>query len=197
MEMGTGVEEHGEVMGRKPATYADLEALPEHVVGELIAGELYASPRPAIPHTLAASRLGGELMSPFDRGRGGPGGWLILFEPELHLGEDVLVPDLSGWRRERVPQPPRTAAFTLAPDWVCEVLSTSTAALDRTVKLPVYARERVQHVWFVDPVACTLEVLRLQGTGYAPLATHSGSDMVRAPPFEALELELAFLWGER
>ncbi|HYH95424.1 Uma2 family endonuclease [Hyalangium sp.] len=183
-------------MGRKPATYADLESLPANVVGELIAGELYASPRPAAPHTVAASRLGGELSGPFDRGRGGPGGWLILDEPELHFGEDALVPDLAGWRRERMPRPPRTAAFTLAPDWVCEVLSTSTAALDRGVKLPVYAREGVRHVWFMDPGARTLEVLQLAGARYTLLVTHAGLARVHAPPFEALELELAFLWGE-
>lgn len=126
-------------MGHKPATYADLEALPEHVVGELIAGELHVSPRPASPHTVAASVLGFELGGPFHLGRGGPGGWVLLDMPELHLGQDVLVPDLAGWRRERMPRPPRTAAFTLAPDWVCEVLSPSTARLDRALKLPVYS----------------------------------------------------------
>ncbi len=191
-----GVEEHGEVMGRKPATYADLEALPAHVVGELIAGELHVSPRPAAPHAVAGSRLGGKLSSRFDWGEGGPGGWLILFEPELHFGEDVLVPDFAGWRRERMPRPPRTAAFTLAPDWLCEVLSPSTAALDRGAKLPVYAREGVRHVWLVDPEARTLEVLRLEGTRYTLLVTHTGRARVRAEPFEAIELELAFLWGE-
>lgn len=196
MEMGMGVEEHGEVMGRKPATYADLEALPAHVVGELIAGELHVSPRPAAPHAVAGSRLGGKLSSRFDWGEGGPGGWLILFEPELHFGEDVLVPDFAGWRRERMPRPPRTAAFTLAPDWLCEVLSPSTAALDRGAKLPVYAREGVRHVWLVDPEARTLEVLRLEGTRYTLLVTHTGRARVRAEPFEAIELELAFLWGE-
>jgi Uma2 family endonuclease len=196
METGMGVEEYGEVMGKKPATYADLEALPPHVVGEIIAGELYASPRPAAPHVVAASRLGGELLGPFDRGRDGPGGWIILFEPELHLGGDVLVPDFAGWRRERMPQPPRTAAFTLAPDWLCEVLSPSTAVLDRAVKLPVYAREGVRHVWLVDPELRTLEVFRLDGEKYTLLATHAGKSNVRAEPFEALELELAYLWGE-
>jgi Uma2 family endonuclease len=196
METGAGVEEHGEAMGRKPATYADLEALPEHVVGELIGGELHVSPRPAVPHTVAASRLGGELSGPFDRGRGGPGGWILLDEPELHLGEDVLVPDLAGWRRERMPRPPRTAAFTLAPDWVCEVLSPSTAALDRAVKLPVYARERVRHVWLVDPEARTLEVYWLEGAHYSLRITHAGKARVHVEPFEAIELELAFLWGE-
>jgi Uma2 family endonuclease len=196
METGMGVEEHGEAMGRKPATYADLEALPENVVGELIAGELFVSPRPAVPHAVASSHLGGELSGPFERGRGGPGGWIILDEPELHFGEDVLVPDLAGWRRERMPQPPRTAAVTLAPDWVCELLSPSTSALDRGVKLPVYARQGVRHIWFVDPVARTLEVLRLEGTRYLLLVTHTGMARVRAEPFEAIELELAFLWGE-
>ena len=196
IEKWMGVEEQGEGMEKKPATYADLEALPEHLVGELIAGELYASGHPAVPYTVAVSRLGGELSGRFDRGHGGPGGWLILNKPELHFGEDALVPDVVGWRRERMPRPPRTAAFTLAPDWVCEVLSPSTAALDRGVKLPVYAREGVRHVWFVDPEARTLEVLRLEGARYTLLVTHTGMARVRAEPFEAIELDLAFLWGE-
>ena len=191
-----GVGEHGEHLERKPASYADLEALPDSVTGELIAGTLFASPRPAGPHTLAASRLGIALGGPFDQGRGGPGGWFVLDEPELHLREDVLVPDLAGWRRERMPRPPRTAAFTLAPDWVCEVLSPSTRALDRAVKLPVYAREGVRHIWLVDPEAHTLEVFRLEGGHYSLLATHAGPARVRAEPFDAIELELAFLWGE-
>ena len=184
-------------MGRKPATYADLEALPPHVVGELIAGELHVSPRPALPHTVAASRLGGKLSGPFDEGSGGPGGWIILDEPELHFGEDVLVPDLAGWRRERMPRPPRTAALTLVPDWACEVLSPSTAALDRGIKLPVYAREGVRHIWLMDPEARTLEVFQLEGSRYVLLVTHTGLARVRAEPFEALELDLSFLWGER
>ncbi len=196
MEMGMGVEEDGEVMGRRPATYADLEALPEHVVGELIAGALYVSPRPAAPHTVAASRLGGELLGPFDRGREGPGGWILLHAPDLHVGDGVLVPDLAGWRQERMPAPPRTAAFTLAPDWVCEVLSPSTEALDRAVKLPVYAREGVRHAWLVDPELRTLEVFRLEAGRYVLLGTHTGKARVRAEPFEAFELELAYLWGE-
>jgi Uma2 family endonuclease len=194
--METGVEVEERSMGKRPATYADLEALPPNVVGEIVEGELYASPRPAIPHAVAASQLGGELIGPFNRGRGGPGGWIILDEPELHLGEDVVVPDLAGWRRERMPQPPRTAATSLAPDWVCEVLSSSTVALDRGAKLRVYAREGVRHVWWVDPVARTLEVLRLEGTHFLLLDTYTGQARVRAQPFEALELELAVLWGE-
>ncbi|AFE03845.1 hypothetical protein COCOR_01061 [Corallococcus coralloides DSM 2259] len=183
-------------MGKKPATYADLEALPEHVVGEIVAGELYASPRPAFPHAIAASHLGSELTGPFDRGRGGPGGWLILSESELHFGEDVLVPDIGGWRRERLPEAPRAAASRLAPDWVCEVLSPSTRKLDREVKLPVYAREGVRHVWFLDPVPRVLEVFRLESEGYRRVGLHSGSAVVHVEPFEALALELSFLWDE-
>jgi Uma2 family endonuclease len=183
-------------MERKSATYADLEALPDTVVGELISGTLHASPRLMFPHALAATRLGAELGSPFDRGRDGPGGWYILGKPELHFGEDVLVPDLAGWRKERMPQAPRTAATSLAPDWVCEVLSPSTAALDRAVKLPVYAREGVRHVWLLDPLARTLEHFRLEEARYLLLVTHSGPARVRVEPFEAIELELAWLWDQ-
>src|SRR5262249_9124378 len=133
-------------LSERPATYADIEALPPNMVGEIVRGVLYASPRPASPHAAAASAVGEELAPPFKRGRGGPGGWVILSEPELHLREDVLVPDLGGWRRDRMPEMPHVAAFDLAPDWGCEVLSPSTAKLDRGEKLPVYARERVGHV---------------------------------------------------
>ncbi|KFE62960.1 Uma2 family endonuclease [Hyalangium minutum] len=184
-------------MGKKPATYADLEALPENVMGELINGELHVSPRPATPHTVAASRVGAKLVVAFDEGSRGPGGWIILFKPEPHFGEDVLVSELAGWRRERLSRPPRTAALTLAPDWVCEVLSPSTSALDRGLKLPLYARQGVRHVWLMDPEARTLEVFRLEGTRYVLLVTHTGLARVRAEPFEALELDLAYLWGER
>jgi Uma2 family endonuclease len=192
-----GVGEYGEGMERKRATYADLEALPDNMVGELVAGTLYASPRPAAPHAFASSHLGVLLGGPFDHGRGGPGGWRILNEPELHFGEDVLVPDLAGWRRERMPVRPRTAAFMLAPDWVCEVLSPLTRALDRAVKLPVYAREGVNHVWLVDAESRTLEVFRREEDRYTLLVTHTGLTNVRAEPFDAIELELDFLWGDK
>jgi Uma2 family endonuclease len=181
---------------RAPVTYADLEALPEHVVGEILDGELVVSPRPAPKHARACSRLGMRIGSPFDLGDGGPGGWWILFEPELHLGQDVVVPDLAGWRRERMPSLPETAWFELAPDWVCEVLSPSTVRHDRAHKLAIYARERVAHAWLVDPLARTLEVLRLGETGWVIVAVHSGDAVVRAEPFAALELDLLPLWGE-
>jgi hypothetical protein len=124
---------------RRPATYDDIVALPGHLVGELVAGELYVSPRPAVPHAVGASALGATLLTRMQFGDGGPGGWWILHEPELHLVEDVVVPDIAGWRRERLPAPPREGFLSLAPDWVCEVLSPSTSRFDRTKKLPLYA----------------------------------------------------------
>lgn len=197
MELETGVGEHGRGMERKRATYADLEALPDTVIGELIDGVLYASPRPSGPHNVAGFRLGMELGGPFDRGRGGPGGWVLLYEPELHFGEDVLVPDVVGWRRERMPRPTSHVFYTVAPDWLCEVLSPSTKRLDRNEKLPVYAREGVRHVWLIDPKSRTLEVLRLGASGYELLATYEGNGPIRAEPFESFELDLAYLWDER
>jgi Uma2 family endonuclease len=179
---------------KKGATYDDLREVPEHFVAEMFDGELYASPRPALPHARAASLLGAELTRPFDRGLNGPGGWVILDEPELHFGSDVLVPDIAGWRRTRLPNVPAEAYLTLAPDWVCEVLSPSTETIDRTKKLRVYARVRVDHVWLLDPLRQTLEVLSLQSASWAPLAIHEGRGKVRAAPFDAIELDLGSLW---
>lgn len=179
-----------------PATYEDLLAVPDHLVAEIVDGELHTSPRPAPRHADASSGLGGALRGPFDRGRGGPGGWRILFEPELHLGRDVLVPDLAGWRRERMPQVPDEAYISLVPDWVCEVLSPSTAALDRARKLPIYAREQVSHAWLVDPIARTLEVLRLEAGRWVLVGTWAGTATVHAEPFEALGLDLTLLWDD-
>ena len=180
----------------RPATYEDLAALPDIVVAEILDGELYSSPRPAPRHTVAGSRIGSELVGPFDRGVSGPGGWWILLEPELHLRRDVVVPDWAGWRRTRMPRVPETAYFPLAPDWICEVLSPSTATIDRAKKLRIYAREQVAHAWLVDPIARTLEVLRLENGRWTLLATHVGAEVVRAEPFTEIELELASLWAD-
>ncbi len=179
---------------RRPATYQDVLDAPQGLVAELVNGALYTHPRPASRHTRAASALGIEVGGPFDHGRGGPGGWVILDEPELHFGPDVVVPDLAGWRRERMPELPDVPFFELAPDWVCEVLSPSTAGFDRDVKRSVYARASVQHAWLVDPLLRRLEVLRLGPAGYQTVETCHGDEAVRAEPFEALELPLAALW---
>ena len=180
----------------RPATYDDLVKLPDNLVAEIVGGELHASPRPAPRHAVASSGLGPLLVGPFQWGRGGPGGWWILDEPELHLGGEVLVPDLAGWRRTRMPSIPETAFFPLAPDWVCEVLSPSTAALDRARKLAIYAREGVAHGWLIDPIARTLEVLQLESGRWSILATHLGDEVVRAEPFATSELALRDFWAD-
>jgi hypothetical protein len=180
----------------RPATYADLEKLPDNLVAEIVDGELHASPRPAPRHASAGSVVGAGLVPPFHLGRGGPGGWWILYEPELHLGGDVLVPDWAGWRRSRMPHLPTTAYFPLASDWICEVLSPSTSRLDRVQKLAIYAREGVAHAWLVDPDAGTLEVLRLEHDRWTILATHAGAEVVRAEPFAEIEIELSALWAD-
>jgi Uma2 family endonuclease len=181
---------------RRRATYEDLLEVPDRLVAEIIDGELITSPRPAPAHALASSALGAELGGPFQFGRGGPGGWWILDEPELHLGGDILVPDLAGWRTTRLPAMPSTAFFEIAPDWVCEMISPSSGQTDRVAKLPVYAREEVGYAWIVDPIARTVEVFRRQGQGWLLARTAGGDARVRLEPFEALELDLLHLWGE-
>ena len=186
-------------MGEPPkrrATYEDLVAVPKNLVAEIIHGTLVTTPRPASRHALASSILGSELTGPFHQGKGGPGGWIILDEPELHLHGDILVPDLAGWRRERMPELPDATAFELAPDWTCEVLSPSTTATDRAEKMPIYAREHVGHVWLVDPIARTVEACRLENGRWILLGTWRDDARVRVAPFEAFELELAWLWAK-
>jgi Uma2 family endonuclease len=182
---------------RRRATYQDVVAAPDHKVAEIIDGVLHLSPRPSKPHAAAASALGEELGPPFKRGRGGPGGWIILDEPELHLGASIVVPDLGGWRRARLPVLTTDEPyFTLAPDWICEVLSPSTAKLDRAEKLPIYALAEVHHAWLVDPLLRTLEVLRWENGRWVLLGTYRDDGRVRAEPFEAFELELEVLWAD-
>src|SRR5687767_3501258 len=182
---------------KKRATYADVQNVPPDKVAEVLRGELFVFPRPAGPHCATASGLG-QLLAPFDRGAGGPGGWRILDEPELHFGAgesvDILVPDLAGWRRDRMPSPPAAAFITTTPDWVCEVLSASTAAIDRSEKLPIYAREGVGHTWLVDPLVESIEAYVLEGTRWVLDAVHRGTDVARLAPFAELDLDLRRLF---
>ncbi|MEL6184369.1 MAG: Uma2 family endonuclease, partial [Myxococcota bacterium] len=170
---------------RSPATYADVLAAPEGKVAELLDGGLFLQPRPALPHGMAASALGALLLPPYQLGRGGPGGWWIIDEPELHLGDDVLVPDLAGWRRAVLPSFDTSVAYvTTAPQWVCEVLSPSTSAKDRVLKLPKYGAAGVEHAWLLDPLSQTLEVFSADADGTWRLtAALQGEATMTAPPF--------------
>jgi len=181
---------------RKLATYEDLLALPEHLVGEILDGDLFALPRPSPRHALAASGLGAAVFDRFAKPGGGdsPGGWWILYEPELHLGADILVPDIAGWQRDKMTTLPGKAFFELAPDWACEVLSPTTEAIDRGRKMLVYAREGVSHLWLVNPIHRTLESYRLVASRWTLLATFVGDAAVRAEPFEDVALDMSRWW---
>ncbi len=183
----------------KRATYEDVLNAPENKVAEILDGELFLSPRPAPRHSVASSRLGAAIGSAFDRDAGdpgGPGGWWILDEPELHFGEQVLVPDLAGWRRGRLPAIPDEAYFSLAPDWVCEVLSPSTERFDRSRKLRIYAEAGIAHAWLVKPTDRTLEVLRLREGAWTIVGVWEDAASVQVEPFETVELELGRLWAD-
>lgn len=177
------------------ATYEDVLAAPEHMLAQVLDGELLLSPRPSALHIATTSALGEELGPPFKRGRGGPGGWILLDEPELHLADDIVVPDLAGWRRERLPELPDAPYLDLAPDWACEVLSPSTHRIDRIRKTRLYAREHVGHVWLIDPREQLVEVLRLDGETYRIVISAGGDEQVQLEPFDAITLDLAVLWA--
>lgn len=184
-----------------PEVEAAFEAAPPEMVAEILDGELFTFPRPARPHTRSASRLTMKLGSAFDLGDGGPGGWVILDEPELHLGRrpDKLAPDLAGWKRERMPDAlgdeETPAHYDVAPDWVCEVISPRTERVDRGKKMRIYRREGVGHVWLLSPLLRTLEVYRLERGLWVLLDTHEDDAKVRAEPFDAIELDLGAIWA--
>lgn len=179
------------IPARREATYEDLLRLPDHMLAQVLSGDLHVTPRPAAGHSGIEGDLYLELGGPFLRGRGGPGGWWLAVEPELHLGKDVVVPDLAGWRRERMPEWPKTPYISVTPDWVCEILSPSTAHLDRGPKLDLYARDGVPHAWLIDPLDCTLEAYALEQGRWVRLGLWRMGETVRVPPFDAVPLELA------
>ncbi len=185
-----------EAVQTRQCLYHEPEALPANLVGEIVNGRLHTQPRPAGPHAVAASRLGADLEGPYGRGRGGPGGWWIIDEPEVHLIRDevVVVPDIGGWRTKRMPQVPRDHRFEIVPDWVCEILSPSTAKFDRTEKLPLYARFEVAHLWLLDLLARSLEVYRLAEGRWTLFQIHKDEETVTAPPFSEISIALAELW---
>jgi Uma2 family endonuclease len=182
----------------KPTLYEQLEALPEGLTGEILNGQLHTQPRPTLEHGYTETSLAGELVNPFQRGRGGPGGWLIVMEPELHFIRDteVDVPDLAGWRRERLPTLPKAQHRALVvPDWVCEILSPSTESKDREVKMPIYARFGVAYAWLLDPRAHTLEAYALEGGAWREIGRFAGGARVSVAPFEAVTISLDDLWA--
>ena len=182
---------------KRHSLYEQLIALPDGLTGEIINGQLHAQPRPAGPHALASSRLGADIEGPFGRGRGGPGGWWIIDEPEVHLllDQEVLVPDLAGWRRERMPTLPEGHKFDVVPDWICEIFSPSSKSTDREEKMPVYAHYGVRYAWLVDPKTQTLEAYRLVDGKWAPLGLFRDDDEVCVMPFDAITIHLVDLWG--
>jgi Uma2 family endonuclease len=180
---------------KRRATYQDVIDAPEHMLAEIIGGELRLSTRPRGPAIVVASTIGQELGPSFRGGGDGTGGWLILDEPELHLGDEIVVPDLAGWRHERLSIVPDAAFFTLPPDWVCEVLSRSTERTDRAEKMPLYAASGTQYAWLVHPGRRTLEAFRLRDGKWLAIAVHNDGDRAWIEPFDAIELDLAVLWA--
>ncbi|MER2248465.1 Uma2 family endonuclease [Methylorubrum podarium] len=176
------------------ATYADLEAVPDHLVAEIVDGTLETHPRPRPRHATAAAGLAGELIPPFDRGRGGPGGWIFMIEPELHLGPHVVVPDLASWRRDRMPAEPDTAYIETAPDWVSEILSPATARLVRGPKRRIYAEASVAFLWLLDPGDGVLETFALTAESWLLTGTVQRGETVAAPPFDAVPFPLDVLF---
>lgn len=185
---------HSDVTAKKPATYADIEALPPHLTGQIIDGELFVSPRPAPAHARTVSTLGGLINVQFDVGLMGPGGWRILDEPEIHLDTAVLVPDIAGWRLENWTDQIQTAAIKTAPDWICEVLSPSTERFDRSRKLMTYGRLGIRHAWLVHPTRHFVEVYENRAGAWVLLTVEAGNSELRAAPFDAVGISLKAIW---
>ncbi len=179
---------------QKRATYQDILDLPENIVGEILNGQLETHPRPAPKHLLAASSVGEELTGPFQKSRGGPGGWWILDEPECHIEDETFVPDLAGWRKERMPKLPDTAWFEVVPDWVCEVISPSSVRRDRVTKMAIYARLGIAHLWLIDPITQVFEAYQLHTGHWLLLAAYADADVVSIAPFAEHTFSLSVLW---
>ena len=180
---------------KKRAAYEDLYTIPEHMTGEIIDGELIVTPRPSRKHAFASTALGTKVVAPYQFGEGGgPGGWIILIEPEIRLSEDIIVPDLAGWRIERFPVEEPHNWISAVPDWVCEVLSPGTVRKDKIRKMPIYARHEVHHAWLIDPIEKTIEIFRLESGKWVVAGFHGENDKVRAEPFQEIEIDLTNLW---
>lgn len=181
-------------IAKRYATYEDLYTIPENAIGEIIEGDLYTHPRPARGHVWISSRLGHKIGPPYDFGDGGPGGWVILDEPEIGLGGSILVPDLTGWRKERFPREEETNWISVAPDWVCEILSPSTVQVDLIRKMPIYAESDVKYAWIIDPALKTLNAFRNESGKWIPIGSFKVDEHVQVEPFHEIAINLADLW---
>jgi Uma2 family endonuclease len=180
---------------KRKAVYDDLYTLPANMTGEIIEGELHAFPRPHSRHGRMATRLSIRIGAPYDFGdSGGPGGWVIIIEPEVMLGENLFVPDLAGWKQERLPAPPAENWISVAPDWVCEILSPSTFRIDRVRKMPIYAVHSVPYLWLIDPLNKLLEAFKLKDGAWMLMGNYAENDKARVEPFQEVEIDLAHLW---
>ena len=177
------------------ATYQDVLDAPPHMVAEVLSGNLFMNPRPAMPHSRVTSALHLALAMPYQKGNGGPGGWTFYFEPELHLDSEILVPDLAAWRLETMPNDPLGPYATITPDWVCETLSPSTRRMDVSQKRDIYAAKGLKHLWFLDPDNRTLETFELLDNGrWQLLSALDGIADVSLPPFDSARFSLGDLW---
>ncbi|MFO0681350.1 MAG: Uma2 family endonuclease [Sandaracinus sp.] len=184
-------------VARKLATYDDLIALPDDVKAEIVGGRVEVQPAPLPRHAKVQRALGRYVGGPFDDddGRGGPGGWWIFLEVDVRLGRhDIVRPDLSGWRRERLSEPWDVRPIEVVPDWVCEITSPSNARLDRVTKANLYRLAGVPTLWLVDPETRVLEALLRDGERWVEAGRYSDGDVARIPPFEAIELEVERLF---
>jgi Uma2 family endonuclease len=182
-------------VAKRKATYEDLYNIPENMTGEIIAGELIVTPRPSRKHGFCVTALGTAVTGQYQFGQGGgPGGWVIIIEPELGLGENIVVPDLAGWKRERFPFQEESNWISVVPNWICEILSPSTLRNDKVKKMPLYAQYGVEHIWLVDPSAMTLDAFRLESGRWLLLGSFADHDQVRVEPFLAMPISLEKLW---
>ncbi len=183
---------------RRKASLAEFWAIPEASrFHELIAGELIEKAAPSGEHGDAQAGIVGALRSPFQRGsgRGGPGGWWIQSEVEVRLGDEIVRPDVVGWRRETCPDRPIGFPILHRPDWICEVVSPGNAADDTVKKVRLYHRSQIAFYWIVDPRASSLTAMHWGDAGYVIVSAECG-ELVRVPPFEAIEIAVGTLFGD-
>lgn len=175
-----------------PDLYNQLTELPENLTGEILNGQLYTNPRPSGKHVSVATNLSIDIGSPYQRGKGGPGGWRILVEPEVHfvLDTEVVVPDVAGWRKERLPEVPESHKFMVVPDWVCEIYSPSSENIDRKIKMPLYARFGVSYLWMVHPIQQTLEAFKLHNGNWQLQGAFENKDEICVEPFESISIKM-------